>query len=154
MPTQNFVILRDGPTPFQKVGTPDDTSDGKFVNVQVKSDDEEIQEADAVCRICLAEFDEDGKCLKMECSCKGALRLTHEACAIKWFSLKGNRKCDVCCQEVYNLPVTLLRVLSSNQIPETQQVVNQRFENQQSFNQRLETQLIFNQRSGNQPRLN
>ncbi|CAD6248529.1 unnamed protein product [Miscanthus lutarioriparius] len=74
-----------------------------------QQEEQDIAAEEAVCRICMVALSEEAV-LKLECCCKGELALAHRACAIKWFSIKGNGTCDVCSQEVLNLPVTLRRL--------------------------------------------
>ncbi|XP_042515624.1 uncharacterized protein LOC122089916 isoform X2 [Macadamia integrifolia] len=113
VPMRNVVIVRSMSFATRKEFAQVDHADGEITPIHMEDEDEEIPEEEAVCRICFIELSEGGNTLKTECSCKGALRLTHEECAVKWFSIKGNKKCDICGQEVRNLPVTLLRVQSS-----------------------------------------
>ncbi|KAB2061824.1 hypothetical protein ES319_A10G111900v1 [Gossypium barbadense] len=96
VPGRSVVIVRSASFDTHKKNVPADNGDDKSKVVPLESNDEEIPEEEALCRIFM-DVCEEGNTLKMECSCKGALQLVHESCA-------------VCMQEVRNLPVTLLRL--------------------------------------------
>ncbi|KAL9235871.1 hypothetical protein vseg_010603 [Gypsophila vaccaria] len=103
-------VFRVIPTPRAQHGTSIESSGNTTITDGNEDNGEDIPEEEAICRICFEELGEGSETLKMECSCKGELALIHQECAVKWFSLKGNQICEVCKQEVKNLPVTLLRI--------------------------------------------
>ncbi|XP_073224636.1 uncharacterized protein [Cicer arietinum] len=100
------ISARPHPTTTDGISTHSDS----MQDIAIEDASEDIPEEEAVCRICLVELGEGGNTLRMDCSCKGELALAHQDCAVKWFSIKGNKTCDVCKQDVRNLPVTLLKI--------------------------------------------
>ncbi|KAF6159040.1 hypothetical protein GIB67_032657 [Kingdonia uniflora] len=115
VPMRNVVIVRSVSFASRKEPVQTELLDDQINPSRVEHDDEEIPEEEAVCRISLLALGEAGTTLKMECSCKSDLRLTHEECAVKWLSIKGNKNCDVCGKEALNLPVIVLQIQNSDQ---------------------------------------
>ncbi|CAN6331036.1 unnamed protein product [Urochloa humidicola] len=64
------------------------------------------------CRIChLPDGDGDdelpqrmrGRLVKLGCGCRGELAAAHRRCAEAWFSVRGNRRCEICGENAVNI---------------------------------------------------
>ncbi|XP_052206708.1 probable E3 ubiquitin ligase SUD1 isoform X1 [Diospyros lotus] len=116
VPGRNCVIVRSFSFATHGENGQMDTFDDEVTPVPLEENDEEIPEEEAIWGICYGACDE-GNTLMMECSCKGSLRgIIDEECIVKWFRMRGRKQCDVCGQEISNLPVILLRAPTSMQI--------------------------------------
>lgn len=69
-----------------------------------------------VCRVChyVAEGEEEeeectniNSVLILQCGCRKDMAVTHRECARMWFTYKGDRVCEICSEEVSNLPPLL-----------------------------------------------
>uniref|UniRef100_A0ACD5U7C8 Uncharacterized protein n=1 Tax=Avena sativa TaxID=4498 RepID=A0ACD5U7C8_AVESA len=61
------------------------------------------------CRICHLEDGElpaesgSGKLVSLGCGCRGEIASAHRRCAEAWFSVRGNRRCEICGQNAANI---------------------------------------------------
>ncbi|CAL4910831.1 unnamed protein product [Urochloa decumbens] len=62
------------------------------------------------CRIChLPDGDGElpqrlrGRLVKLGCGCRGELAAAHRRCAEAWFSVRGNRRCEICGENAVNI---------------------------------------------------
>ncbi|CAL4896214.1 unnamed protein product [Urochloa decumbens] len=62
----------------------------------------------AGCRICHLPDGElpqrlRGRLVKLGCGCRGELAAAHRRCAEAWFSVRGNRRCEICGENAVNI---------------------------------------------------
>ncbi|KAI5062265.1 hypothetical protein GOP47_0022804 [Adiantum capillus-veneris] len=58
------------------------------------------------CRVCHLTVDKSpsaGHVIKLGCACKDDLALAHQRCAETWFTIKGNRTCEICGSTAQNI---------------------------------------------------
>ncbi|XP_042387275.1 uncharacterized protein LOC121979359 [Zingiber officinale] len=68
------------------------------------------REGESECRICqlsLSSGGEGSELILLGCGCKGELGVAHRHCAEAWFSVKGNRCCEICGAIAKNITVVV-----------------------------------------------
>ncbi|XP_074573776.1 uncharacterized protein LOC141830189 isoform X2 [Curcuma longa] len=68
------------------------------------------REGESECRICQLSSSSGGEgseLILLGCGCKGELGVAHRNCAEAWFSVKGNRCCEICGSSAKNISVVM-----------------------------------------------
>ncbi|CAM8980980.1 unnamed protein product [Rhodiola kirilowii] len=66
----------------------------------------EEDEEDKDCRICHLNLEESPEvAIELGCSCKDDLAVAHKSCAELWFTIKGNKTCEICNSVAHNVTV-------------------------------------------------
>ncbi|KAF8695973.1 hypothetical protein HU200_036852 [Digitaria exilis] len=83
------------------------------VVVDVADDGCDLERQGSGCRIChLPDVDGDGdelprrlsgRLVSLGCGCRGELAAAHLRCAEAWFSVRGNRRCEICGENAVNI---------------------------------------------------
>ncbi|XP_047043232.1 uncharacterized protein LOC124647312 [Lolium rigidum] len=88
--------------------------DGAVANVVVDVDrttagQQQQGGTESACRIChLADGDlpaksGSGRLVNLGCGCRGEIAAAHRRCAEAWFSVRGNRRCEICGETAANI---------------------------------------------------
>ncbi|KAL7106067.1 hypothetical protein ACP275_07G088000 [Erythranthe tilingii] len=64
---------------------------------------EKIPKEEAICRFCFDVYQDN--MLQTKCKCKFVM--IHQTCEVEWTKKKGNDKCEVCEQDIQNIPITV-----------------------------------------------
>uniref|UniRef100_A0A0E0KZN9 RING-CH-type domain-containing protein n=2 Tax=Oryza punctata TaxID=4537 RepID=A0A0E0KZN9_ORYPU len=77
------------------------------------ADDDHSRRPSTGCRIChlgggggddeLAAESGSGRLVRLGCGCRGELAAAHRRCAEAWFSVRGNRRCEICGETAENI---------------------------------------------------
>ncbi|BAF16814.1 uncharacterized LOC4338078 [Oryza sativa Japonica Group] len=75
-------------------------------------DDDRSRRPSTGCRIChlggggdgeMAAESGSGRLVRLGCGCRGELAAAHRRCAEAWFSVRGNRRCEICGETAENI---------------------------------------------------
>ncbi|KAL9162121.1 hypothetical protein ABFS82_07G068400 [Erythranthe guttata] len=84
--------------------------ENEFVNVKVRTPQgnfgeevKKIPKDEAICRFCFNVYRHN--MLQKKCKCK--FSMIHRTCEVEWTKKHGNNKCEVCEQDIENIPITV-----------------------------------------------
>ncbi|MCO5556413.1 hypothetical protein L7F22_010065 [Adiantum nelumboides] len=111
-PSQHDQGLNEGPHIIHEAkysgqpGVDSSRLDGDVEREWAKQVDVDEEGPGECCRVCHLTVDRSpaaGKVIKLGCACKDDLALAHQRCAETWFTIKGNRTCEICGSTAQNI---------------------------------------------------